>query len=372
MISVFGSYFGELEKAYVSDCIESQWIGFGEKVKEFEESFCANLGFRDVVMVDSGSNALFLAIKLLNLPPNSEIILPSFTWISCANAVMLAGHTPVFADVDLETFNISAKTIEPHLNSKTGAILVVHYAGLPVEMKEILDFGYPTIEDCAHAVYSKLDGIPCGNYGDIAIFSFDAIKNLAVGEGGALVAKDPALLERARALRYCGIRKSGFEAAKGSLAEGQMWWEYELVEPFIKMLPTNIAGAIGLAQLERRIELQERRSQIWNTYMKALHGVGDLILPSRIPDNVSHSFFTFVIRTKYRDQLAGFLLSRGIYTTLRYEPLHTYPAFNSMNESLPNTEELARTSLSLPIHPRLTEDDVALILSTVVHFYKNL
>jgi aminotransferase len=132
MISVFGSKVGKDEIANVSACIESQWLGFGGKVSEFEESFSKKFNVPNFAMVDSGSNALYMAVSLLDLPPGSEVILPSFTWVSCAQAVLLAGHKPVFCDVDLNTMNFRRGNIEPHITPKTKAIMIVHYAGLAV------------------------------------------------------------------------------------------------------------------------------------------------------------------------------------------------------------------------------------------------
>ena len=192
-----------------------------------------------------------MVISLLDLPKNSEIILPSYTWVSCATAIVLAGHKPIFADVDIDSMNITAEHIKEKITDKTAAIMVVHYAGLPVEMDEILKLGYPVIEDAAHAVDSTYKGQQCGNIGDVGIFSFDAVKNLTVGEGGGVVTKKPELIEKAKVLRYCGIGKSGFESAAESSNDENRWWEYNIQYTFIKMLPTNLSASIGLAQLKK-------------------------------------------------------------------------------------------------------------------------
>lgn len=158
MISVFGSKVGAEELAEVRSTLEAQWMGIGPKTAAFEASFAKRLGLPDLALVDSGSNSLYLAVKLLGLPAGAEVILPSLTWISCAHAVLLAGCIPVFCDVDLDTQNVSVRTIEPCLTRRTGAIMVVHYAGKPVDMDGVLGLGHPVIEDAAHAVDSRLDG----------------------------------------------------------------------------------------------------------------------------------------------------------------------------------------------------------------------
>jgi len=205
MISVFGSLVGEEEIANVAACMRSQWMGFGKNVDLFESKYMEKYGLPSFAMVDSGSNALFMAVVLLNLPPNSEIIVPTFTWVSCAQAVLLAGHRPVFCDVDIRTMNVRRQDIEAQITAKTAAVMIVHYAGLSVDMDPIIELGFPVIEDAAHAVDSTYKGMPCGSIGDIAIFSYDAVKNLTVGEGGGIAARDPKNVERAKVMRYCGI-----------------------------------------------------------------------------------------------------------------------------------------------------------------------
>ena len=184
MITVFGSLVGSEEIEKVSACMKSQWMGFGKTVEEFETKYSKKYNISNFAMVDSGSNALFMAVKLLDLPPNSEIILPSFTWVSCAQAILLAGHKPIFCDVDILTMNVRIEEVKAKITNKTAAIMVVHYAGLAVDMDPIIALGFPIIEDAAHAIDSTYKGKPCGTIGDVGIFSYDAVKNLTVGEGG--------------------------------------------------------------------------------------------------------------------------------------------------------------------------------------------
>jgi dTDP-4-amino-4,6-dideoxygalactose transaminase len=369
MITVFGSFVGEEEIANVDACMKSQWMGFGKQVDQFEEKYKEKFNLINFAMVDSGSNALYMAVTLLNLPKNSEIIVPSFTWVSCAQAVLLAGHIPVFCDVDIVTMNIRIDDILPKLTSKTGAIMVVHYAGLPVDMDPILELGIPIIEDAAHAVDSTYKGKPCGSIGTVGIFSFDAVKNLTVGEGGGIASNDEHLIKRAKVLRYCGIGKSGFDTAVSSAGGKGRWWEYNIQEPFIKMLPTNLAANIGLAQLKKIDSLQDIRKNIWNTYQNELSKIEGLINPPEANEGDRHSYFTYCIRVRNRDRLAQYLLENQIYTTLRYHPLHLNPLYNQLNVRLINCEILNNDALSIPIHPRMTEDDVVKVVEHIKYFY---
>ncbi len=365
MISVFGSKVGQEELEEIRSCIEAQWMGIGPKTKAFEAAFAKRLGLVDFALLDSGSNSLQTAVRLLNLPQGSEIILPSLTWIACAHAIVLAGCVPVFCDVDLNTQNITVETIKPHLSSKTRAIMVVHYAGKPVNMRPILELGMPMIEDAAHAVDSKLDGKACGAIGTIGIYSFDAVKNLAMSDGGGITAQDPALVTKARLLRYCGIGKSGFEAS----ANKNRWWEYEIVDFFPRFLPNDIMAAIGLAQLRKLDSLQSYRKKIWDTYQQVFTGLPWLVRPQDPKPNEQHSYFTYFVRVLNgkRDEFAKYLYEKGIYTTLRYHPLHMNPIYKS-KAKLPVCEQLNEEGLNLPIHPNLSSSDIDQVLSTVKAF----
>lgn len=361
MINVFGSKVGNEEITEVSDSINKQWMGMGPKVKEFEKQMATRLKMDRFLLVDSGSNGLYLAMKLLDLPVGSEVIVPSLTWVSCAQAVLLAGCVPVFADVDIQTQNITANTIKNQITDKTSAVMVVHYAGLPVDMDPILELGFPIVEDACHAIDSTYKGKACGTIGDVGVYSFDAVKNLAIGEGGGVVSRYEKYMERASLLRYCGIGKSGFEA---STHGKERWWEYNIVEPFIKMCPSDIAAGIGLGQLTKLDENQMYRKKIWDIYQEEFGKINQIETPIDVSDGDKHSYFTYFVRVPNRDKVAKYLFDRGIYTTLRYHPLHMNALYHS-NVDLPVCEELNETGLNIPLHPSLSMKDVDYIIETV-------
>jgi aminotransferase len=361
MISVFGSKVGAEELAEVADSMAKQWLGIGPKLAAFETAFAQRLGLPNTLVVNSGSNGLHMAVKILGLPPGSDVIVPSFTWVSCAHAVVLAGHHPVFCDVDLETQNVTVDTVRAAMTPKTRAIMIVHYAGLPVRLAPILELGLPVIEDAAHAVDSQLDGKYCGAIADVGVYSFDAVKNLVMGEGGAVTARNPTTFERAKLLRYCGIGKSGFEASTGNK---DRWWEYNIAEFFPKLLVSDINAGIGLAQLRKLDHLQATRKRIWNTYQSAFADLDWLARPRDAEPGDRHSYFTYVIRIPNRDRSAKVLYDRGIYTTLRYHPLHLNAIYKS-DAKLPVSERLNQEALSIPLHPNLTDADVDKIVTEV-------
>jgi aminotransferase len=365
LISVFGSKVGAAELREVRDSFRKQWLGIGPKTKAFESAFSERLGLPGLVLLDSGSNSLYMAVKLLRLPPDSEVVVPSFTWIACAHAVVLAGARPVFCDVDLATHNVTAETVAAARTPRTRAVMVVHYAGKPVDLDPIQALGLPVIEDAAHAVDSKRDGRSCGGIGLIGVYSFDSIKNVAMGEGGGLTSRDPEILSRARLLRYCGIGKSGFEAS----AEKERWWEYNVTDFFPKMLPSDVSAAIGLAQLRSLDRLQAKRKRIWDLYQREFRRLSWLVRPQDAAAGERHSYFTYCVRVLggRRDAFAKYLYSRRIYTTLRYHPLHMNSIYGSAAR-LPVTEKLNEEALSLPLHPRLSAADVDRIVSAVRAF----
>lgn len=365
MISVFGSRVGKEELAEVASSLDQQWMGIGPKVKNFEAQFTARLGLTDFALLDCGSNALYMAVKLLDLPPGSEVILPSFTWISCAHAIVLCGCVPVFCDVDLDTHNVTAETVAAQVTPRTRAVMVVHYAGKPVRMGPILELEFPVIEDAAHAVDSRLNGKACGSIGTVGIYSFDAVKNLATPDGGGVTARDPEAVKRARLLRYCGIGKSGFEAS----ANKDRWWEYNVTEFFPRFLPNDIMASIALAQLRKLDALQAQRRKIWETYQHEFANLGWLVRPAEPQPDEQHSYFTYCVRLPggARDRFAKYMYENGIYTTLRYHPLHLNPIYKS-SAKLPVCEQLNEEALSLPLHPNLSNDDVGKVIECVKRF----
>lgn len=364
MISVFGSDLGEAEIAGVTDSIERQWVGMGEKVKEFERRLRDHLGVEDVALVNSGSNALMLAVKVLDLPPGSEVIVPTVTWVACAHAVRLAGLEPVFCDVDSETGNVTSESVRQRISPRTSAIMVVHYAGRPVDMDGIRAFGLPIIEDAAHAVSSSIGNAPCGSLGDIAILSFDPVKNLATSDSGC-VAGRADLVSQARRLRYCGLEQAGYAASQSRPGR---WWEQEIVEAYPRLISNDVAAAFGLAQFERLPELQARRKSIWETYRAAFSDVDGLQLPPEAEEGTTHSYFTYLVRVEgRRDELANELRSRGIYTTFRYQPLHLTDYYRTKYR-LVDSERLNEEGLNLPLHPRLSDADVEEVVVAVRSF----
>lgn len=365
MINVFGSMVGAEELEEIRSAFEAQWTGMGPKVAQFEREYGARIGAPNFSLVNSCSSGLYLSMRLLNLPPGSEVIVPSFTFLACGHAVLLSGCVPVFCDVDLDTHNVTANTISRVMTEKTAAVMVVHYAGLPVRMDEILKLGLPVIEDAAHAADSRLGERHCGTIGDVGVFSFDGMKNLVMGEAGGVTTRRPEWVQRIHELRYSGLRKRGFERAQ----EADRWWEMDITDVFPRMLPSDVAAAMGLAQLRKLNAMQARRKAVWDRYQQEFAQLDWLVRPAdALPDD-RHSYFTYCIRALggRRDKLAKHLLDNGVYTTLRFHPLHLNPIYKSKS-TLEASELLSEEGLSLPLHPRLSDEDVSRIVELVRRF----
>ncbi len=367
IIQVFGSQLGLEELEEIRDCLERQWVGMGPKTTELENALARHLGADEFVLLNSGSNALHMAVHLLDIPAGSgaEIVMPAFTWVACANAAVLAGHRPVFCDVDADTMNLDAAAVERVIGPQTAAIMAVHYAGLPAPIDKLAQFGLQIIEDAAHAIDSRVGEHACGTIGDIGIFSFDAVKNLAMGEGGGLVARDARRLERARDLRLCGIARTGFEASQ----RRERWWEHEIREAFPKMAPSDLSAALGLAQLRKLDAAQARRAEIWQHYQRELSDISWIQRPIDQQAGDRHSHFTYCIRLRNdnRDKLASYLLDQNIYTTLRFHPLHLSKVYQNQ-VSLSVTEHLMHRALNLPLHPMLSDTDLQRIIESIRKF----
>ena len=362
MINVFGSSFDETELESLRDSIASGWLGIGPKVRLFESEFEKKVK-KPFVMVNNGSNALHLAVRLLRLKKGSKVMLPSFTYVACINAILLEGLEPVLIDVNPEDGNITADTVRKKWIRGVKAIMPVHYAGKPCDMESLKEFGIPLVEDAAHAVDTMIGDEHCGSIGDFGAFSFDPIKNLPTPDAGG-VCMSENLVEEARCLRDLGLSSTGLNAS----SHGGRWWVGQIKATFPKYTPNDIAACFAMTSLSKLRENQIKRREIWDFYTESFKG-----LPIETPktsDAYRHSYFTYLIQTDRRDQLAKKLLSELVYTTLRFHPLHRYKIFSEYRSGrYSGCDKLESQGLNLPIHPRLSQGEVKKIVMLVRRFY---
>ena len=364
------------EEECIRKAIESRHIcGDGEFTKLCSSFLEKDTGAKRVLLTTSGTHTLELAAHLCDLQSGDEVILPSYTFSSTANAFALEGATLVFVDVDPKTMNISPEAIEQAITDKTKVICAVHYAGVGCDMDRICDiasrYGLMLVEDAAQAVCADYKGKRLGTFGTFGCYSFHETKNYSMGEGGALLINDASYIERAEIMREKGTDRSLF-------LRGQVD-KYTWRDIGSSYLPSELNAAYLWPQLEMFREINENRLASWNRYYKALSRLsekGKIELPY-VPSECSHNAHMFYIKTKSlgeRTSLSAFLKERGILAVFHYVPLHSaaagrkYGRFNG--EDLYTTSESERL-LRLPMYYGLEPADIDWIVNSIYDFYAN-
>ncbi len=365
-IPVFKPAVGDEEWQALRECFETGWIGLGPKTGEFEKAFGEYIGSPYVVGLNSATSALDLAFKILNIE-SGEVITTSLTFVSTNHAILYNDCTPVFADVQPDTLTIDPDDVRRKITPRTRAIMAVHYAGHPAEMDALTtlarEHNLALIEDCAHAAGSQYRGQSAGLIGDVGCFSFHAVKNIAMGEGGALVVRTQEQYERAMRLRWCGINRSTWERAKGR----SYAWQYDVQELGYKYHLSDLSAAIGLVQLRKAEQHRLARERIWQVYNQAF---ADLpVVPLAVHDDVKTTYLFYVIRAEQRDNLMAALAEQGIGTSVHYYPNHLFEVYRPYTTSLPETERAGDSIITLPCYPTLTDEQQAHIIAAVRTFY---
>ena len=371
MINVMQPSLGQEELDRLKKVFESNWIGKGPLVKEFERAYAEHLGSSAdrVLSTNCCSEGLFSSMYICDIMPGDEVIVPTVSFVGAGNAVCANGSKLVLCDVDPRTLNARAEDIEKVITPKTKAILLLHYGGIPCDMDAIMPlaehYGLKVIEDCAAGVCSSYKGRALGTFGDMGMWSFDAMKILVCGDGAILHFNTPELREKADKWLYFGLQaKSGYE---NSVA--QKWWEFDISCYGHRAIMNDVTAAIALEQLKKLPMFMEKRSAVHNAYNDNLADLGWMDLPLPLPEGSVSSYYFYHIQVKNgkRDELARFLREAGIYTTYRYFPLHRVPHYG-LDGSFPGADYAADNSLCLPIHQSLSESEVQFIIDKVREF----
>lgn len=363
---------GEEEIAEVVDSLRSGWVTTGPKVNRFEQDFANYVGAQHAIAVSSCTAALHLVLAALGVSPGDEVILPTMTFCSTANVVVHLGAKPVIVDVT-EDGQISVDAVQRAITPRTRAIIPVHFGGQACPLKEILDladhFGIPVIEDAAHAAGATYAGRRIGTHGRATCFSFYATKNMTTGEGGMVTTTDPDLAARVRLLSVHGMSR---DAWKRYTQSGS--WFYEVVEPGYKNNMSDLQAAIGIHQLRKLDGFIGRRRAIAARYRAAFADLPELQFPSDCP-NRPHPYHLFVVRLSNdlarisRDELVDHLKLSNIGTSVHFIPLHRHPyyrhTFGYRAEQYPSAERLFQEIVSLPLYPKMSDDDVDDVIEAV-------
>tara|TARA_Y100000310_G_C20616638_1_gene780995 strand:+ start:205 stop:1347 length:1143 start_codon:yes stop_codon:yes gene_type:complete len=365
--------FNSEEMNKISAVVKSKWISMGEVTKEFEQKFLNYLGVKHALAVASGTAALHMANLVLGVKSGDEIILPSLTFVATANSVLYTGAKPVFADVESKSnFSISPKSIEEKITKKTKAIIVVHYAGYPCDMKQIMDIAKENnlfvIEDAAHAPGSKFSGKKLGSIGDIGCFSFFSNKNLVAGEGGMIVTNDDRLAEKIKKIRSHGMTSLSWDRHKGHA------FSYDVTDLGYNYRTNEIASALGLCQLEKLDKNNEKRKELSILYRKYLENAEGITLPyNNVKEKSSCHLFPVILDEKInRNRFMEFLKKNGIQSSIHYPPIHLFSYYRKrfgFNKGLlPLTEFIGEREVTLPLHPLLKEEDIKYIAEKIIEF----
>ena len=359
MIQIAKPLLGKEEIDAVTEVLNSGMIAQGPKVEEFELAFSKYAGCDYATAVNSGTAALHIALLAHGIGKEDEVITSPFSFIATANSILYTGAKPVFADIELDTFNIDPEKIKEKITSKTRAIMPVHLYGQPADMKAIMEIAEDNkllvIEDACQSHGAKCLGKRVGSFGTGA-FSFYPTKNMTTGEGGMLTTDKKEIADKAKMIRAHGSK---------------VRYLHEMLGFNLRM--TDIAAAIGIVQLRKLDKFTKDRQINAGILSEGLKEISGLVLPV-IKEGCSHVFHQYTIRTKNRDQLAAFLKKREIDTGIHYPiPIHRQPFYRDLGykDFLPVSEKIVEEVLSLPVHPGVSRDNLQKIIETSKEFYAN-
>ena len=345
------------EKKYLNNCIETGWISSeGPYVKEFEEKFSERAGRKFGIAVCNGTAALEAAVIAAGVKKGDEVILPSFTIISCASSIIRAGAIPVLVDSEEDNWNMNVNQIRKKITNKTTAIMIVHIYGLPVDIDPVLklaeEFNLKIIEDAAELIGQTYKGKPCGSFGDVSTFSFYPNKHITTGEGGMIVTDDPEIESRCRSLRNLCFKP------EKRFVHDELGYNFRM---------TNLQAALGLAQFERLDEFINRKRWIGKLYNEQFRNFPYFNIPLEKSEFAENIYWVYGILLNEKskmnaEEIMKLLNQKNIGTRPFFYPMHLQPVFNKMglfkNEKYPVSEKLSEFGFYIPSGLALTEDQI--------------
>ena len=362
------SVIGNLEKVALSNVIDEGYLGMGSFVMKFEERLKEYFNAKHVACVNSGTAALHLALMGVGLKQGDEVLVQSLTYLGSFQAITAAGARPVPCEIVPKTCTIDVKDAEKRLTERTKVIMPVHYASRTGNLEEIYKFAenhrLRVIEDAAHAFGTVYKDKKVGSFGDIVCFSFDGIKNITSGEGGAVVTNDEKVIQFVKDARLLGVQKDTEKRYRGGRS-----WEFDVTDQGYRYHMSNLFAAIGLVQLERfEKEFKPKRQRLAKRYNEALKNIKGIILfPNNYDEIVPHIFPIRVLNNK-RDGLRHYLIDSNVECGIHYYLNHLLSYYGRREGELPITEQIYNELLTLPLHPELKEEEQDYIIKTVKEF----
>ena len=368
-VELFAPNYDHREGEAVAEVIESRWLTMGERSKKFETNFAEMLGEEvHCTALSSATAALHISLLALGIKQGDEVIIPALTFVADINVVRMVGATPVLADCSsLDDWNMSAETIMKQITTKTKAVIIVHFAGYPCQMDEIVELckerGIALIEDVAHAPGAKYKGQTCGTFGDYGCFSFFTNKNLSVGEGGMISSKSKELNQQAMYYRSHGMTSLTLDRHKGRAIT------YDIAQSGLNYRIDEIRSALGLVQLDKLHEANAKRKVLVERYIDNLKEVSNITIPFLTLKNIESVYHIFPILLDARiDRVAfiGRLKEEGIQSSIHYPAFKDFTAFKDIGlNKAPIAEDIASRELTLPLYPTMSFDEVDLVCDSL-------
>lgn len=363
-IPLFDLSYGVEEEQAVVETIRSKWISMGPRCQELENRFSELLKIKYSLTVTNCTAALHLACLSLDLGVGDEVLCPSLTFAATVNAIKYVGATPVFCDIEsCENLCISVSEIEKKITSRTKAVIVMHYAGFPCNMKEILiiarKYNLKIIEDACHGPLSECEGKKLGTLGDVGCFSFFSNKNISCGEGGMIVTNSEKLYNKMKLLRSHGMTTMSYQRAKGHATD------YDIEALGYNYRLDDVRAALAIEQLKKLKTDLNMRNEIRNLYIKMLGNSDKYVIPFMAHNGfVSNYIFPVVLKNsnkEKRDRVRSLMAEKGVQTSVHYPAVHCFSIYSQENVKLFNTEYVSHNEITLPMYSKLTNEQVKYI-----------
>lgn len=359
--------------------LRTGWLTNGPKSIELEEYFQRIIGRKHALATNCATAALHLAIKSLGLKKGDQVVVPTMTFTATANAVLYSDLDVIFCDVNEKTYNIDPDFLENLLkedfSKKIKAVVVVHVAGLPVEMDKILNlkkkFGFFLIEDAAHCLPGKWNSRPLGSYGDVSVFSFNPTKNIPGADGGMVLVDEVEQYKKMKIWRTSGIDRDAWKRSN----DHERGWDYDVVDLGYKYNASDLSSTLVLSQMAFLDEIYRRKLEIVQRYNEGLGKIKNVDLPIfKLSSGEESAWHLYIIQVPERDKLYQYLLKKGIQTLVHYKPLHMHSYWESYSDNvkLGNAEKVYGKILSLPLYHTLKDEEVDFIILEIDQFYNQL
>lgn len=369
MINLFQPPYDENSIKAVDEVLKSKWLGRGQQTVRFEEEFAQFLDcdVQSIHTLSCCSDAIYLAPLIFELEKGSEVVIPTNSFPVVGSTLLLHGLKPKIVDIDAQTGNISLEALESSVSKNTSAVFITDYGGTPVDVdavRSIVGRNIFIFHDVAGSLGSVYGGKMTGLSADFACWSFDAMKLLCAGEGGAFFVADAKRMRRAKELSYLGLpanKKSGLDSSKTA----DRWWEYEIVVPGIRSIFPNINAALGLIELPKIESYLTRKKEIANAYIDVIDSLDKIEPLTREVMKPSHCAYFFTIVSRNRDALASHLKDNGVYCSLRYSPLHRMSLFAEFSSDCAGAEDFFDIALNIPIHQTMTTKEITAVTAAL-------